>query len=69
MINLTQSFFALAEGFALAFSPCILPILPLILATSVSGNRWRPLEIVLGFIISFTIFSLIARQILAATGV
>lgn len=69
MINLTQSALALAEGFGLALSPCILPILPLILATSASGSRWRPLQIVLGFIISFTAFSLIARQILAATGI
>ena len=33
------------------------------------GTRWRPLQIVLGFIISFTAFSLISRQILAATGI
>jgi cytochrome c biogenesis protein CcdA/thiol-disulfide isomerase/thioredoxin len=69
MINLTQSALALAEGFGLAFSPCILPILPLILASSATGNRWRPLEIVTGFILSFTAFSLVSRQILAATGI
>ncbi|MGQ0528112.1 MAG: cytochrome c biogenesis CcdA family protein [Alphaproteobacteria bacterium] len=69
MIDLTQSALALVEGFGLALSPCILPILPLILASSASGNRWRPLQIVLGFIISFTIFSLVSRQILAATGI
>ena len=33
---------ALAEGFGLAFSPCILPILPFILASSTTGNRLRP---------------------------
>lgn len=69
MIDLTQSALALAEGFGLAFSPCILPILPLILASSASGSRWRPLEIVTGFILSFTVFSLISRQILAVTGI
>lgn len=69
MIDLTQSALALVEGFGLAFSPCILPILPLILAASAAGNRWRPLEIVTGFILSFTAFSLVSRQILAATGI
>lgn len=69
MIDLTQSALALAEGFGLAFSPCILPILPLILASSATGGRWRPLEIVSGFILSFTAFSLVSRQILAATGI
>lgn len=69
MINLTQAGLALIEGFGLAFSPCILPVLPLILASSVVGNRWRPLQIVLGFIFSFSLFALVSRQILAATGV
>ncbi|CDI03312.1 conserved membrane hypothetical protein [Candidatus Competibacter denitrificans Run_A_D11] len=69
MIDLTQSALALAEGFGLAFSPCILPILPLILASSASGGRWRALEIVSGFILSFTAFALVSRQILATTGI
>lgn len=69
MIDLAQPALALAEGFGLAFSPCILPILPFILAASLSGDRTRPLQITASFIISFTIFSLIARQILALTGI
>ena len=69
MINWTQSALALAEGFGLAFSPCILPILPLILASSASGSKVRPLQIIAGFIVSFTLFSLVSRQILAATGI
>ncbi len=69
MINISQAALALAEGFGLALSPCILPILPLILASSATGGRTRPLQIVAGFILSFTAFSLISRQILAATGV
>lgn len=64
-----QTGLALAEGFGLAFSPCILPILPFILATSASQSRLRPFLIILGFVFSFTIFSLISRQILAASGI
>lgn len=69
MINISQPTLALAEGFGLALSPCILPVLPFLLAASISKNRTRPLEITLGFIISFTVFSLIARQILVLTGI
>lgn len=69
MLSLTQPVLALAEGFGLAFSPCILPVLPMILAASATGNKTRPLQIILGFILSFTLFSLISRQILAATGI
>jgi cytochrome c biogenesis protein CcdA/thiol-disulfide isomerase/thioredoxin len=65
----SQSALALAEGFGLAFSPCILPILPFILAASAVGNKLRPFLIIGGFIISFTAFALISRQILALTGI
>lgn len=69
MIAIAQSGLALLEGMGLAFSPCILPILPLILATTAVGNRWRPFEIVAGFILSFTLLSLVSRQLLALTGI
>jgi len=67
-VNTPQVLLSLFEGLGLAFSPCILPILPFILASTTSNNRLRPFLIIGGFIISFTIFSLISRQILAWTG-
>jgi len=60
---------AFLEGVFLAFSPCILPVLPLILASSSIGNKYRSLFIIGGFIASFTIFTLSAREILSLTGV
>lgn len=69
MVEWTQLALALAEGAGLALSPCILPILPLLLAGSAVGSRWRPLQIVAGFVASFTAFSLLSRQILAAAHV
>jgi cytochrome c biogenesis protein CcdA/thiol-disulfide isomerase/thioredoxin len=68
LIN-SHSALALAEGFGLAFSPCILPILPFILAASAVGSRWRPFVIIAGFIVSFTAFALVARKVVALTGV
>ena len=40
------------EGVALIASPCILPVLPLILGASVEGGRKRPFGIILGFVIA-----------------
>ena len=68
-IDLVQSGLAFLEGLGLALSPCILPILPFILAGAVQKDRRQPFLIIAGFVISFTIFSLIIRQLIALTGV
>lgn len=59
---------AFTEGFALILSPCILPVLPLFLAGSITQSNKRALGIILGFIASFTLFSLISRQLLLYSG-
>lgn len=69
MAVLSQAGLAFVEGLGLAFSPCILPVLPFILASSAAGGRWRPFLIITGFVISFTVFALASRQLLALTGV
>src|SRR5690242_18284430 len=65
MINLVLAFL---EGFALIISPCILPILPIILAGSLSGSKTRPLGIILGFILSFALFTFFSRALVTHTG-
>ncbi|MDX2164885.1 MAG: cytochrome c biogenesis protein DipZ, partial [Gammaproteobacteria bacterium] len=60
---------AFIEGLGLIFSPCILPVLPLILATSITGSRRQPFLIILGFIISFTLFALLSRHIIDILGI
>jgi len=68
-VNVTQLLLALIEGLGLILSPCILPILPIMLAASLDGGKARPLGIITGFIAAFTIFALLSRQILAALNV
>lgn len=65
-LDFSHTALALAEGFGLAFSPCILPILPFILASSATKDRLRPFLVISGFVITFTIFSLVSRSILGA---
>lgn len=62
--NISQLILAFLEGVGLILSPCILPILPIVLAASLDGGRRRPLGIITGFIGAFTIFALISKQIL-----
>lgn len=60
---------AFLEGLALIISPCILPVLPLILSTAVDGGRARPYGIITGFIVAFTLFALASRKIVEVIGI
>ncbi len=64
-------FFAFLAGIVTILSPCILPILPIILATSVTdeSSKRRPYGIVLGFILSFTFFTLFLSSLVKLIGV
>src|SRR5919202_3835309 len=58
---------AFAAGLITAFTPCILPVLPILLAGGTAGgSRRRPYAIVLGIVASFTVFTLAAAAILRA---
>jgi cytochrome c biogenesis protein CcdA/thiol-disulfide isomerase/thioredoxin len=57
------------EGFALIISPCILPILPIILASSLSGSKKRPLGIIIGFTLSFAIVAFFSRKFVHYSGI
>ena len=57
------------EGLALIASPCILPVLPLVLSASAEGGRKRPFGIITGFVLSFTAFALLSRKLVLALGI
>lgn len=49
-----------AAGVATVASPCVLPLLPLLLGmTAGQTSRWRPLTIVTGFVLSFVALALV----------
>src|SRR5437667_51456 len=50
--------FAFLAGIVTILSPCILPILPIVLSGSVGRGKRKPLGIILGFIFSFTLLTL-----------
>jgi cytochrome c biogenesis protein CcdA/thiol-disulfide isomerase/thioredoxin len=54
---------AFAAGLVTVLSPCILPVLPIVLGSSVNGGKARPLGVVAGLIVSFSVFTLAATRI------
>lgn len=61
--------FAFIAGIVTILSPCILPILPIVLSGAVGGGKRKPLGVVIGFIGSFTFFTLFLTTIVNATGI
>ena len=57
---------ALAAGLVSFLSPCVLPVLPIVLAGGATGRR--PLAIVAGIVVSFTVFTLFAAWLLDLVG-
>ncbi len=57
-------FFAFLSGVVTIFAPCIWPILPIILSAGVAGGEKKPLGVVTGLMVSFTIFTLALSYIL-----
>lgn len=64
--------FAFVAGVVTILSPCILPILPIVLSSSIGHqqtSKRRPLGVVVGFVASFTFFTLFLSSIVNLTGI
>ncbi|TML24246.1 MAG: hypothetical protein E6G28_01210 [Actinobacteria bacterium] len=60
---------AFVAGVITAISPCVLPVLPILLAGgAASANRLRPYAIVAGLVVSFTTFTLAGAALLSTLG-
>jgi cytochrome c biogenesis protein CcdA/thiol-disulfide isomerase/thioredoxin len=59
---------AFLAGFITALSPCVLPVLPIVLAGGATGGRRRPYAIIAGIVASFTLFTLAAAWLLDLAG-
>jgi cytochrome c biogenesis protein CcdA/thiol-disulfide isomerase/thioredoxin len=64
--------FSFLAGIVTVLSPCILPILPIILTSTIGGQnigKSRPLGVVIGFVLSFTFFTLFLSTIVRFSGI
>ena len=59
---------AFLAGVVTAISPCVLPILPIVLVGGAAGGRKRPFAIVAGLALSFFTFTLFAAWLLGRLG-
>ena len=57
---------AFIAGVVTAVSPCVLPILPIVLATGSGSDRRRPYLVIAGLIAGFSFFTLASVQIVSA---
>jgi cytochrome c biogenesis protein CcdA/thiol-disulfide isomerase/thioredoxin len=60
--------FALIAGAGTAITPCVLPVLPALLSASAAGGRRRPLGIVVGLAVTFTIAIVALAQLVNGVG-
>src|SRR3954462_11260823 len=59
---------AFLAGVITAVSPCVLPVLPIVLAGGASGGRRRPFAIIAGLLTTFVVSILFASYILRKLG-
>ncbi|MBI4129957.1 sulfite exporter TauE/SafE family protein, partial [Candidatus Roizmanbacteria bacterium] len=60
---------AFISGVLTVFSPCVLPILPIILASGIDGNARRIKGVIAGLVVSFTIASLLLATVVRVLGI
>jgi cytochrome c biogenesis protein CcdA/thiol-disulfide isomerase/thioredoxin len=60
--------FALIAGAGTAITPCVLPVVPALLSASALGGRRRPVGIVLGLAVTFTIAIVALAQLVKGVG-
>lgn len=51
-------------GILTVLTPCVLPLLPIILGKSISSNnKWRPVVIIVSLMFSITLFTILLKSI------
>ncbi len=61
--------FAFVSGIITILSPCILPVLPIVLSGGVGGGKARPFGVVAAFVVTFTVFTLTLSAVVQLLGI
>ncbi len=60
--------FSVLSGLVTVLSPCILPVLPIVLSSSAASGKARPVGVIAGLILSFSLFTLAAAWLVGWLG-
>src|ERR687894_1354276 len=60
--------FAFVAGAGTALTPCVLPVLPALLASAGTGRRRRPLGVICGLVVTFTIAIVALASVIDGVG-
>ena len=60
--------FAFVAGAGTALTPCVLPVLPALLASAGSGGRRRPLGVICGLVVTFTVAIVALASVIDGVG-
>ncbi len=66
--SLANAVFAIGAGFASTLSPCVLPVLPIVMAGQPGEHRFRPLAIVTGLMSTFVLMGALSSLFGAVIG-
>jgi len=61
-LTLASAFFAIGAGLASIVSPCVLPVLPIVMAGQPGEHRLRPVAIVAGLMFTFMLMGCSPRS-------
>src|SRR5687768_5288679 len=67
-LSMIEYALAIAAGMATILSPCILPVLPIVLATSTGRRREDPLLVIAGFVATFAAGGILIGVLSASSG-
>lgn len=59
---------AYAAGVLTILSPCVIPLVPIVLGSAAQRHRWGPLALALGLVVSFTLTGFVIATIGASIG-
>ncbi len=68
-MNTLSLSFALLAGLLTTLSPCVLPVLPFVTASSMGKSRWGPVALAVGLLITFVGVTLLISQSGAILGI
>ena len=67
-MHLSEAGLGFLAGALSTLAPCVLPLIPIVVATATQANRWGPVALALGLTLSFTVVGLLVATLGVSSG-